>query len=220
MIGGKKQLHQAPPKSPPAPERDVTTKKSSQTHDQNDLLTDEDKTGSGSDGRAASPSPPATPKHKEQAQKPSVKPRGLGVIGGKKKKEANPAPAQSTSPTSLEDEPRGSSTEKSPLPATRTKRAGKLGVIGGKASKVTTDTVPLRKPSPPRRAEEDTEMSETAKAKPEPAKPPSVEKETRQTQEEPKKEETEQERADRRREELKRQLEAKAKAPAKKKRKF
>ncbi|KAG2411818.1 hypothetical protein HFD88_009374 [Aspergillus terreus] len=220
VIGGKKQLHQAPPKSPPAPERDVTTKKSSQTHDQNDLLTDEDKTDSGPDGRAASPSPPATPKHKEQAQKPSVKPRGLGVIGGKKKKEANPAPAQSTSPTSLEDEPRGSSIEKSPLPATRTKRAGKLGVIGGKASKATTDTVPLGKPSPPRRAEEDTEMSETAKAKPEPAKPPSVEKETRQTQEEPKKEETEQERADRRREELKRQLEAKAKAPVKKKRKF
>ncbi|KAL5361950.1 XRCC4-like factor-domain-containing protein [Aspergillus floccosus] len=221
VIGGKKQPRQAPPKSPPALEQDVTTMELSQKHDQDGLSTDEGRTDPGSDEQAASPPPPAISKLKGQTQRPSVKPRGLGVIGGKKK-DAQPAPAQSTSPKSPEGEPmRESSIEKSSLPVTRTKRAGKLGVIGGKPSKITSGTSPSRKPSPSRRAEEDTEMSGIAKAKPEPPKSLSPKKETRQTQpEELKKEETEQDRADRRREELKRQLEAKAKAPAKKKRKF
>ncbi|KAL4890790.1 XRCC4-like factor-domain-containing protein [Aspergillus ambiguus] len=216
VIGGRKKHHEAPQTPTPLSEHSSPEVEPTQPHNQNKVLTDEDETDSGPDEQDdSSPLSPAASKSEEPPKRLLVEPRGLGVIGGKKK-EAKPAPK-----SPAREPAREPSTEKSPMPAARTKRAGKLGVIGGKTPKSTSEVVSRQKESPPEQVEEEINIGEAKKTKPEPAKSSYPEKAAQKMQpEEPKTEETEQERADRRREELKRQLEAKAKAPAKKKRKF
>ncbi|THC92606.1 hypothetical protein EYZ11_007908 [Aspergillus tanneri] len=176
-------------------------------------------------GLSRSTSPELPPKPQAQDKTPT-KPRGLGVIGGKKReKQRTPATTCLKSPEPLQSD----SITHSTLPKTKTKPAGKLGVIGGKGTKhiaVSTSSTPSVSPRPEEEAaaataEEDIKSAKTAESKEMPVKSPPPKSPQPDTRlEEPKQEETEQERANRKREELKRQLEAKSKAPAKKKRRF
>ncbi|PKX98221.1 uncharacterized protein P174DRAFT_381560 [Aspergillus novofumigatus IBT 16806] len=197
IIGGKKQIKQkSPTPPPPSPPRDLA----SHEHEATDSGTDHNAQPSPSPPRA-----PTTPQPSGSATTAS-KSRGLGVIGGKKK---DPPPQQIPQP-SLSPE-----SQEVLTPEPKQKGAGKLGMIGGKARK-TTEVPPAAStqsraetttPPPPAKSESD-EVSRrgAVRRSPSPVKPPP--------------QETEQERADRKREELKRQLEAKSKAPAKKKRRF
>ncbi|GIJ99252.1 hypothetical protein Aspvir_001382 [Aspergillus viridinutans] len=203
IIGGKKQLKQkSPTPPPPSPPQDLASPTSK--------VQEEEATDSGTDRDArVSPFPsraPTTPKPSASTTT-APKPRGLGVIGGKKKE---PPQQQIPQPSSLSPESQGALT-----PEPKLKRVGKLGMIGGKARKTSEVPPPASSrtraetttPPPPAKSESD-EVSQrgAVKRSPSPVKPPP--------------QETEQERADRKREELKRQLEAKSKAPAKKKRRF
>ncbi|KNG89817.1 hypothetical protein ANOM_002830 [Aspergillus nomiae NRRL 13137] len=177
----------------------------------------DDQTDSESDLESVALAPTSLPKPKpELSAKAQSKPRGLGVIGGKKK-QTQAIPSEPQSPSLI----KSPSTTDQPPPATspsietRTKRVSKLGVIGGKPSK--NDATPTLTPQ----AEEGNDNSprEISKHNSEPPRSPSAERRQPKTTENSEREEG-QEKADRKREELKRQLEAKSKAPAKKKRKF
>ncbi|CAI7581856.1 unnamed protein product [Penicillium glandicola] len=198
--------------------------------------------------RRPSPSPSPTPSPPAQVREAPKRAKGvLGMIGGKKKqtKEPSPSPAPSP-PAQARDSPKSPGPSKSPdeeeridkdasLPvssttapaAVKTKRPGKLGMIGGKAKPKTSEPAREKSPLP---------TSETVIMSPEKATPanlkadrqafkkeesplptPAAEKVPSAPSAEP---ETEDQRADRKREELKRSLEAKGKAPAKKKRRF
>ncbi|OGM42205.1 hypothetical protein ABOM_009358 [Aspergillus bombycis] len=204
VIGGKKQT-KAPQPSPPAAPSTLAPQ----------ILDDQTDSESDHENVALASTSPMKPKP-ELSEKAQSKLRGLGVIGGKKKLR-QAAPSEPQSPSLIESP----STTHQPLPATspsietRTKRVGKLGVIGGKSSKTDATTTLMRQ------AEEsnDNLSREIAKHSSEPPKSPSAERRQPKTTEQSEREEC-QERADRKREELKRQLEAKSKAPAKKKRKF
>lgn len=235
VIGGTKRQ---PPKKPslqpsPTPEPLTPATKSHPARSKHDIQTvptndDDDQTASGSDDDDLDDQPPPPPQGPKP--KPAAKTRGLGIIGGKKKDtQPVPAPAETPVPEQSPETKRfkTQAPEGWPRPATGPKRVGKLGVIGGKASKSRADTAQPSKeslsPSPQVEGDVNSEGN-TLGPKVEATKstaPSPVKRETPKVQpEEPKEEETEQERADRKREELKRQLEAKAKAPAKKKRKF
>lgn len=196
----------------------------------------------------AVPSPARQPPV-EKTVKPSAedKPKkqragGLGTIGGGKKykdkqlsRDSTPLPDWSRDTSGDEEESRPRTSPKKP------RRGGKLGVIGKKAddqvdknskhlpsrtSKTSTlvrndgdesddlDDQPVGKPraskSTSRTADLPKKEEPSSSPEPSPKKPPP----------QPEKEETAAEKANRRPEELKRQLEAKEKAPAKKKRKF
>ncbi|KAJ5748552.1 uncharacterized protein N7511_010248 [Penicillium nucicola] len=185
------------------------------------------------------------PKAREAPQK---KPRGgLGVIGGKKKKEPEPAPEpepdSTPSPTypkeelkSRDEENNGHPGSISPAPV-KPKRTGKLGMIGGKArakaKQLSQDETPSSTsqtvvaspektlPNKPNPAQDgntpEPADQQTIKREESPLPKPAVGKASTAPPAEP---ETEDQRASRKREELKRQLEAKSKAPAKKKRRF
>ncbi|KAJ5698877.1 hypothetical protein N7462_000882 [Penicillium macrosclerotiorum] len=138
------------------------------------------------------PSPPLPPP--PQPNSPPKKPKsGLGIIGGKKKQPAKAPTPPSASPSSPSQ------------PVAPPKRPAKLGMIGGKA-----------KPNPPPHTEEPSPPAPAPGPGPEATRSVSPKTEAGTTPVE----ETEAQRADRRREELKRQLEAKSKAPVKKKRRF
>ncbi|KAB8257347.1 XRCC4-like factor-domain-containing protein [Aspergillus pseudonomiae] len=204
IIGGKIQA-KAPQPSPPAAPSTLA------------LQIADDQTDSESDLESVALAPTSLPKPKpELSAKAQSKPRGLGVIGGKKKQtQATPSEPQSPSliksPSTTDQPPPATS----PSIETRTKRVSKLGVIGGKPSKndATTTLTP--------QVEEGNDNSprEILKHNSEPPRSPSAERRQPKTTEKSEREEG-QEKADRKREELKRQLEAKSKAPAKKKRKF
>ncbi|RHZ68107.1 uncharacterized protein CDV56_102460 [Aspergillus thermomutatus] len=208
IIGGTKKIKQkSPTPPPPSPPRDLASPTSK--------IQEDEATDSGSDHKARlSPPPPraSTTAKPSASATTAPKPRELGVIGGKKKE---PPPQQQIPQPSLSPEAPPSTTN--PLAAEpKLKQVGKLGMIGGKARK--TSEVPpsassqtraeTTTPPPPAKSEGDEEVSQqgAVKRSPSPVKPPQ--------------QETEQERADRKREELKRQLEAKSKAPVKKKRRF
>jgi hypothetical protein len=166
----------------------------------------------------------------------------LGVIGGKKKKEKEPAPSplkpkeQPNSPKEEGNDDQVRPTSLAPSPAiAKPKRTGKLGVIGGKAKAKQTsrDATPpatsqtevaspeKTSPAKPKIAQGDNATEPTArqtmKREESPLRKPVAEKGSTNPPPEP---ETEDQRASRKREELKRQLETKSKAPAKKKRRF
>lgn len=211
-----KAKKQSPPPQPPAKEADQTTASKSEPGP--------------IPRRTRTPSIPPKPRQpspKPQTKEPSKKPKGgLGVIGGKKKKEEkppqrtpSPPPSRSPNPT-VETEP---SHQLSP----KAKRPTKLGMIGGKSKA----KVPVRAEKPPAQAEPGTPSPKGVRGG------PTSEADSETARPTPKKEspiagrpaaaavpeqapETEKERADRRREELKRQLEAKSNAPTKKKRRF
>ncbi|PYI01048.1 XLF-domain-containing protein [Aspergillus sclerotiicarbonarius CBS 121057] len=196
IIGGKKKQppkHDSPrPSSPSSPDVDtpVLAPKSSppqSNSDETESEPDED----------SHPFPSSPPPSKPQSSIiPLAKPRGLGVIGGKKKeKEALPSlPSLKPEPSSKpQAKPRG------------------LGVIGGKKKESQASPPPPPAQSPEPQNAIPKSHSPAPEQQPKAPPPPPTEQE---------KEETEQEKADRKRDELKRQLDAKSKAPAKKKRRF
>ncbi|KAL4925579.1 uncharacterized protein BDV17DRAFT_271762 [Aspergillus undulatus] len=171
--------------------------------------------------------------------------RGLGVIGGKKKQkqptpqpepEAEPEPESSNTKASQSQHRSQSQSQsttepqQSQQPAPPPKKK-KLGAIGGKAkSKTSTNTTETPTPSqtesvsPPapktqsHQKQDRTDNEEAKRIEETPA--PQAKKEAKEeTPAEPESELTE-EKANKKREELKRQLAAKSKAPAKKKRRF
>ncbi|KAL2810423.1 XRCC4-like factor-domain-containing protein [Aspergillus granulosus] len=237
-IGGKRQvqpkvLSPSPAPSPPrAKEKTPSPQGAKQLPLKPPVNDDEDET-TDDEPQTSHNRPPV-----KTVPKPS---RGLGVIGGKKKKEPEPEPepeSESISGPQAEAE----SESQSPEPKAQTqsepkkkKPLGKLGVIGGaKAKAKPKPSVEPRESISPvpnlkmddeekagkdgqRELPSDREMEHTpSSSTPADRK---VKKET-PAPAEPEREETEQERADRKREELKRQLEAKSKAPVKKKRRF
>jgi hypothetical protein len=191
--------------------------------------------------KSRSPEPPAPPPQ-EGPKRPKS---GLGTIGGRKKKEkefpvpsaqarGSPKPQEFTKSPEKEvvhnDPPLPASLAALPT-ATKAKRLGKLGMIGGKSKAKAKDPVQDDTPLP---------TSESMVMSPDQGSPPEP-KDTQDKKKVAKEEEsslptlpetekaapvptpgleTEDQRADRRREELKRTLEAKSKAPAKKKRRF
>lgn len=174
------------------------------------------------------PTVPDTPP-KEPLKKPK---KGLGVIGGKKKI-PEPEPQSERAPSPPPKQPSIQAEDHAPtIPSpAKTKKPTRLGMIGGKAKTKAappTEILPVQQesltlaPSPDRkpRGQSPAPMqSVTDRVSPKrasrepslPVKAPSAA---------PAPEETEAQRAGRKREELKRQLEAKSKAPAKKKRRF
>ncbi|KAJ5384882.1 DNA double-strand break repair and VJ recombination XRCC4 N-terminal [Penicillium concentricum] len=192
-----------------------------------------------------SPSPPPSPP--AQVREAPKRPRGgLGMIGGKKKQAKEPSPTSAPSPPaqarecpesqepseSLEEKQRINkdtlpmSSTPAPPAAAKAKRSGKLGMIGGKAKAKasepardrslppTPDTVMSPEKAAPAKPKADREASQKEES---PLPIPAAEKVPSAP---PAESETEDQRADRKREELKRSLEAKSKAPAKKKRRF
>lgn len=189
--------------------------------------------------KSKSPVPPA-PKPQEE---PKRKKGGLGIIGGKKDKAAEPSvpPTQPHGSPELQDTPASPEQEtrnENPLPvssssppaATKVKRPGKLGMIGGKAKPkdpVRNDASPpvpeTQAPSPNRSSDpklKDMQGVTTNVVQKEETPLPELPAARAPTSVPPAELETDEQRADRRREELKRSLEAKSKAPAKKKRRF
>lgn len=166
------------------------------------------------------------------------------MIGGKKKQAKEPSPSPTPSPPAqLRESPEPQEPSKSPEEeeridedhptsstqpaAAKDKRTGKLGMIGGKAKAKVSE--PARDKSPP-------PTSDTVVRSPEKTTPaiPKAGRQALKKEESPlptpaagrvpsappAEPETEDQRANRKREELKRSLEAKGKAPAKKKRRF
>ncbi|KAH9838175.1 XLF-Cernunnos, XRcc4-like factor, NHEJ component [Teratosphaeria destructans] len=178
----------------------------------------------GTKDKLASPNPEPTSLAKDASPAPALqKVRSkLGKIGGKatasstpEPKPAAPVPASATKSklgriggrkqalSSNESAPASSATEGA-VPSPSPSKLSKLGRIGGKKARLSS---PARTEHEPVAAasEENGRKSRASEREAKESTPPS---------------ETSQERADRRREELKRQLEDKAKAPTKKKRKF
>ncbi|KAL2801365.1 XRCC4-like factor-domain-containing protein [Aspergillus keveii] len=241
--GGKKQAKPkepspAPAPSPPEAKAKATSPQTTKHQPFKPPLTEND------DG-TTDDEPPKTIKANNDTKKTAPRPsRGLGVIGGKKKKEPEPEPelepelepeTRSRSRSQSHGGPDGGS--QSPELNLRTqaqqtqsepkkkKPLGKLGVIGGSKAKPKANTKPRESisPAPTRKKVED---EENVDKKPRESTPGTLAPADRKAKKdtsappEPEHEETEQERADRKREELKRQLEAKSKTPAKKKRRF
>jgi Predicted membrane protein len=196
--------------------------------------------------RRPSPSPSPAPSPALVREAPKRLKGGLGMIGGKKKQAKEPSPSQAPSPPekthespepqepskSLEEKERIDKDHHHPTsstqqPAAKAKRTGKLGTIGGKAkakvSEPARDKSPLPTSDTVVRSFEKTTIAkpkadrQAPKKEESPLPTPATEKVSSAPPEEP---ETEDQRADRKREELKRSLEAKGKAPAKKKRRF
>lgn len=205
VIGGNKHTR-APQPSPPRASSTLTPQ----------IADDQTDSGSDHESVALAPTSPTKPKP-ELSEKAQGKPRGLGVIGGKKK-QRQASPSEPRSPSTI----KSPSATDQPPPATsppteaRTKRVSKLGVIGGKTSKSDATTSLERGPEEGN-VDPSREMSNHSS---EPPRSLSAERRQLKIMEQSEREEEGQERADRKREELKRQLEAKSKAPAKKKRKF
>ncbi|KAJ5500094.1 DNA double-strand break repair and VJ recombination XRCC4 N-terminal [Penicillium expansum] len=194
---------------------------------------------------SSSPSPAASPP--AQVREAPKRPKGgLGMIGGKKKQAKEPSPSPAPSPPaqtrespkpleptkSPEEEERTSKDHPLPISPTQTptvkaKRTGKIGMIGGKAKAKASEPARDKSPLPtsdtvamsPKKATPAKPKADQLATKKEesPLPTPAAEKVPSAPPAEP---ETEDQRADRKREELKRSLEAKGKAPAKKKRRF
>ncbi|OKO90839.1 hypothetical protein PENSUB_13140 [Penicillium subrubescens] len=178
--------------------------------------------------RTSTPPPSAAPVAQDTppTEIPNKPKKGLGMIGGKKKipePEPERAPLPPPEPTRVQIEDHAQST----APATKAKKPTRLGMIGGKAK---TKQAPLPE-TPSVQQEEPLPSSPNQKTREKPPAPKHDRVSPKRESLEPSlpakapsavpaPEETEAQRADRKREELKRQLEAKSKAPAKKKRRF
>ncbi|KAL5050447.1 XRCC4-like factor-domain-containing protein [Aspergillus fruticulosus] len=169
------------------------------------------------------------PKRNTQKHTPKPAPRP----GPKRSRGLEPEPEPEPEPESS-NEPSQSHSSEPHQPPKKKKPLGRIGIIGGHKSKqkasqnssseapnpLRTGSVPL--PAKANKGNSDTE--DEAKEKqgaPSRSSPlPKAKTVKRETPAEPEREETEEEKADRKREELKRHLEAKSKATAKKKRRF
>ncbi|KAL4763960.1 uncharacterized protein BDW70DRAFT_171971 [Aspergillus foveolatus] len=237
--GGKKQTKPSPSSLSPTPTPSPSPSPSHGKHNPSKSLADEETTDE--DANADEEPQYTLTKTKRTPtsapRKVPKKSRRLGVIGGKKK-QSTPEPEPRPEPES-EPEPEPSSKPSRPQspeshPPPKKKPLGRIGVIGGPKSK--QKAVQNRSPEAPNpsrtesvlpSAETDQRQSNTedeAEKKERPASRspslPEAKKVKLKTPAKPEREETEEEKAYRKREELKRQLEAKSKAPAKKKRRF
>ncbi|KAJ5574336.1 XLF/Cernunnos protein [Penicillium hispanicum] len=174
-------------------------------------------------GTASARSKPAPPQPEPQGP-PKKRKGGLGVIGGKKKEEKGEQLPPSSPPSGQQTKAPGLA---SSTPAAPAKRPTKLGTIGGKPKSKTADTQPSKQPVPaassepiptPQTPGADGHVSESTTGKD--AQKGKTSAPSRTIPEPTVIPETEDEKANRKREELKRELEAKSKAPAKKKRRF
>lgn len=178
----------------------------------------------------SSPPRPETPPPQPKAPPKKAK-GGLGVIGGKKKKEEKPQPESETEPQNsppLPPKPAQTAEPSHPTP-TQTKRPTKLGMIGGKskAKLRTPSEAPSAQPESVLHSPESADPSSTLAIDDSSKSPGKAAQMEQHTKESPKSSAipeatpiTEAEKANRKREELKRQLEAQSKAPTKKKRRF
>ncbi|KAL6236580.1 XRCC4-like factor-domain-containing protein [Aspergillus navahoensis] len=239
-IGGKKQTKQKSPSPSPTPTPTPSPSPPHRKHEPLESLTDEETRDDDADVEPQRTTPNTiTQKHTPKAApRPGPKPsRRLGIIGGKKEKQPTPEP-EPRPETETDPEPSNKPSQShfpEPHPPPKKKKPlGKIGVIGGhkskqKASQNSSFEAPntSRKesvPPPAKTNEENCNTDDEEEGKhggPSGAPPPPKAKiHKRGTPAEPEREETEEEKADRKREELKRQLEAKSKVPAKKKRRF
>ncbi|PYH84053.1 XLF-domain-containing protein [Aspergillus uvarum CBS 121591] len=218
VIGGRKRP-QSNEKTPPSSTSEVDIpERRAKPPVPPPRVTDSDATASETDGDDDLAPPPPS---KLKAPAPAPVKRGLGVIGGKKKEHQPSLPSSSNrqpfQPTS--DQPSKSGTQAPP------KQTGRLGVIGGvaRSTKRTAESQPPTDAASSAKSENSDDASEgatTELAPPRAARSVAQEQKPKLTPPAEQKKESEQQRADRKRDELKRQLEAKAKAPAKKKRRF
>ncbi|RAK80586.1 uncharacterized protein BO72DRAFT_422542 [Aspergillus fijiensis CBS 313.89] len=217
VIGGRKRP-QSKEKTPPssASEVDIPDRRAKPPVPP-PRATDSDATASETDGDDDLSQPQPL-----KLKAPAPVKRGLGIIGGKKKEQP---PSLPSSPNRQPSQPLSDQLSESKT-QTPPKRTGRLGVIGGIAgsTKRTAESQPPTNAASSAKLEHSDDASEgatTELADPRAARSVSQEQKSELTPPaEQEKEESEQQRADRKRDELKRQLEAKAKAPAKKKRKF
>ncbi|KAF2481289.1 XRCC4-like factor-domain-containing protein [Neohortaea acidophila] len=210
-----------------SPDRNVKAKNDAPVNDSRDAHSD----GSTTDEEADLDAPPPKSRSAQRADATerrtaaSASPKRLGAIGGRLPRTVSPKPEDTTQP------------DDTPAPKTR----GKLGTIGGKTSQALSVASPPRassskpvthEPSPAkpsklgaiggRKTEKATSSSRHATeeaAEPEAPTPARLARKAEQ-QSPPAVRETSEERADRKRDQLKRELEEKAKAPSKKKRRF
>ncbi|KAL4741283.1 XRCC4-like factor-domain-containing protein [Aspergillus similis] len=229
-IGGKKQTkpNSSSPSPTPTPSPSRSPSPSHGKHNPTKSLTDEETTDEDADEEPQHTLTKTKHNPMSAPRKGPKQSRRLGVIGGKKKQPTpEPEPEPSSEPSQFHSpEPHRPPKKKKPL--------GRISVIGGhrskqKASQNSSSEAPdpSRTESVPPPAEMDQGQSNTedeAEKKERPASSfpslPEAKKVKLKTPAKPEREETEEEKADRKREELKRQLEAKSKAPAKKKRRF
>ncbi|KAJ5684403.1 uncharacterized protein N7477_000748 [Penicillium maclennaniae] len=177
-----------------------------------------------------SPPPrPATPP--PQSKVPPKKSRGgLGVIGGKKKKEETPEPEPEPEPHNSPPPSKSAQIAGPSHPtSTQTKRPAKLGMIGGKskAKLPNPSEAPSVQPESVLRSPDSAGPSSTMAIDDYSKSPEKAAQMKQQKVDSPENHAvpeatplTEAEKANRKREELKRQLEAQSRAPTKKKRRF
>ncbi|KAL4819231.1 XRCC4-like factor-domain-containing protein [Aspergillus spinulosporus] len=232
-IGGKKQTKPNSPSPSPTPTPSPSPSPSHGKHNPPKSLTDEEATDEEPQYKLTKTKHTPTP----ALRKASKQSRRLGIIAGKKKQptEPEPRPQPESEPESEPSSKPSQFHSPEPHPPPQKKKPlGRIGVIGGHRSKQkASQNSSSELPNPSRTesvlppAETDQRQSNTedeAEKKERPtSRPPSLPEAKNaklKTPAKPEREETEEEKADRKREELKRQLEAKNKAPAKKKRRF
>ncbi|KAL4980319.1 XRCC4-like factor-domain-containing protein [Aspergillus desertorum] len=224
-IRGKRQTKTRSPTPTPSPSPSPLRRK----HEPFECLTNDETT----DEHA--PRKTDSQKHTPRlAPKPgSKRSRRLGVIGGKKKQQTpEPKPQPETESEESSDKASQPHSSEPHPPPKKKKPLGKIGVIGGHKSKQKAgggseapNPPQTRSVPPPGKMNQEQRDTENEAGKKEgsssgPSPFPNVKTREQEAPAEPEREETEEERADRKREELKRQLEAKSRAPAKRKRRF
>ena len=221
-----------PISSPPAASSSKKTKKlgsvgakkaAAKTDPQDEEITEDDASPSPISGGNTSTASPTPPPKKTAPEKPQ---RKLGRIGGKK--EAPPSEPEPELERDISPPP----AKTGPAPETSKPKKGKLGQIGAKNKQAETpppaDEAPetSRTETPKRKLGAIGHKHQSTATKKEGLSQPEELEIRGRTSVNPEKEkvpqprETSEERADRKRQELKRELEEKAKAPVKKKRKF
>ncbi|KUJ24519.1 XLF-domain-containing protein [Mollisia scopiformis] len=224
-LGGEKA---APAPSPPTKEDESTDDeepiplpKSTKKASPQVIVPDDEVTEN--DDEHTSPPPKAAPQARSPSPEPVPKPqKKFGKIGGKK--DTPPPPTPELEP---DDEPEPSPPPKAATPPATKAKKPKFGQIGGK--KKTSESTPVPEESvatsPAPKAGIKRKLGaighKAVKAEPSSQNPEEDIRGRAPTKEEtPPPRETSEDRADRKREQLKRELEEKAKAPVKKKRKF
>ncbi|KAL3436439.1 XRCC4-like factor-domain-containing protein [Aspergillus tetrazonus] len=239
-IGGKKQTRPSLSSPSPTPTPSPSPSPSHGMHNLSKSLADEETTDEDANADEEQQYTLTKTKHTPTSapRKVPQQSRRLGVIGGKKKQatpEPEPRPERESEP---EPEPsskpsRSQSPEPHPPPKKK-KPLGRIGVIGGHKSKQkavqdrsseapsSSRTESVLPPAETAQRQSNTEDEAEKKERPASRSPSlrEAKEANMKTPAKPEREETEEEKADRKREELKRQLEAKSKAPAKKKRRF
>jgi hypothetical protein len=231
---GMKRKAPTPTPPPPAQDADDTATEDDEpmlspapknTNSGNDNDNDNDTTEDEENDTPSLPSPKRqkTPQKSPTPPPPTKKKGKLGQIRSKKAASPPPpSPSLSPSPLSSEPPPPSSQPPASQSQSQPQRPKGKLGKIGGRKKEATPepDALSERIATPTKKRIGGIGRAKGEKPALEESGKETIVEEEAPREKTPPKMETEEEKADRKREELKKQLEAKAKAPAKKKRKF